>query len=195
MRTFLGLFAVLAAGLSLPAQDRSKPLVVVLIGPPASGKTTQADYLRLKYKLPVVTVEELIAQAKPGLRRGDKAVNELVRKHLETIDAARGFALDGYPATRAQADYLAGLLREKKLPSPVVIQIEVPDEVVYQRSAQRGEPGDKREIISRRLAEYRSEMAMIRSYYPDADIWTIDGTRPPEGVSATIRLLIEDRDD
>ncbi len=100
MRTFLGLFALLVAGLSLSAQDRSRPLVVVLIGPPASGKTTQADYLRLKYKLPVVSVEELIAKAKPGLRRGDKAVNELVRKHLETMDryttlAAEQLVADG----------------------------------------------------------------------------------------------------
>ncbi len=188
---------LVSAGLGEKPQP---PLVVVLIGPPASGKSTQADYLKRKYKIPIISVEELVANAPgggPGVRnswRGDPVLNDLLRKRIETINRDRGFALDGYPSTRAQAAYLDKLTRELHLPSPIIIQIHIPDHVVYERAAHRGGPDDKPENISRRLAEYHREMDMIRDYYPKANIWTIDGTRPPRGVSATIRLLIEDRE-
>jgi len=195
----------LVAAALLPAsaglgEKPQPPLVVVLIGPPASGKSTQADYLKRKYKIPIISVEELVATAQgggPDARnpwRGDPALNDLLRKRIEAINPARGFALDGYPSTRAQADYLDKLTRELHLPSPIIIQIHIPDHVAYERAARRGGPDDKPENISRRLAEYHREMDMIRDYYPKANIWTIDGTRPPRGVSATIRLLIEDRE-
>ncbi len=174
-----------------------KPLVVVLIGPPASGKSTQAEYLNKKYGLPVISVEELVAadsgSAGGELPRTASALDRLLRERLERTDTSRGFVLDGYPATREQADYLAGLVREFGLPSPIVIQIHIPDDEVRKRCAKRGGPEDEPEIVNRRLARYHEEMDMLRSYYPQADIWTIDGTRGVKGVSATVRVLIEDR--
>ncbi len=179
------------------AQVLGQPLVVILIGPPASGKTTQADYLNKKYKLPVVSIENLIAahtgNASVALKRSDPAVDELVKSKLSSIDTSRGFALDGYPATRAQADYLASLTEQMLLPRPIVIQIRIPDQVAHERARARGGERDSPEEIARRLSEYHREMDVIRAYFPKADIWTIDGTRPVRGVSATIRLLIEER--
>ena len=179
-----GLLAFLAAAV-LCAQTPEKPLVLVLIGPPASGKTTQADYIHRKYKIPVITVENLVS---PPLRRSDPAVNGLVRAELVKIDRIRGFALDGYPATRAQAQYLAGMLEEMKLPQPFIVQLNIPDDVVWERSI-----GRDRAEVERRLTEYHREMDVIRDYYPEASIWTVDGTRSVSGVSQTIRLLVEDR--
>ncbi len=186
------------AGAGLTAGDvLPKPLVVVLVGPPASGKSTQADYLDKKYGLPVISVEDLVAADKGA--RGDELprtsgrLDELLKQRLEQTDIGRGFVLDGYPATRAQADHLGRLVREFGLPDPIVIQIHVPDKVVRERCAKRGGPEDAPEIVSRRLARYHEEMDMLRAYYPEADIWTIDGTRGVKGVSATIRVLIEDR--
>ncbi len=180
-----------------PADVLPKPLVVVLVGPPASGKSTQADYLNKKYGLPVISVEELVAadsgSAGEKLPRTSPRLDELLKRRLEETDVSRGFVLDGYPATRAQADYLGRLVREFGLPSPIVIQIHIPDDVVRERCARRGGPEDAPELVNRRLARYHEEMDVLRSYYPQADIWTIDGTRGVKGVSATIRVLIEDR--
>ncbi len=75
----------------------------------------------------------------------------------------------------------------------MIIQIHVPDNVVHERCRLRGGPDDKPDIVERLLGRYHKEMDFLRSYYPEADIWTIDGTREPAGVSATLRLLIEDR--
>lgn len=179
-----GLVGLLAAAV-LCAQMADKPLVLVLIGPPASGKTTQADYIFRKYKIPVITVENLLTEP---MKRGDPAVNDLVRAEILKIDTARGFVLDGYPATRAQATYLAAMLDEMKFPQPFIVQLNIPDNVVWERSM-----GQNRAEVERRLAEYHREMEIIRNYYPEASIWTVDGTRSVSGVSQTIRLLVEDR--
>jgi adenylate kinase len=168
-------------------------VVLILIGPPASGKSVQGDYLRRKYGLATVSVEELIADSGAKLRRGDPRVNELVRRRLESLDLTAGLVLDGYPAVRPQADYLAGLLKQRGLPRPIVVQINVPDRVVFERARARGGAGDDPEEIARCLEEYHREMDMIRTCYPEGDVWTIDGTRTVEGVSATIRSLVEDR--
>ncbi len=191
-----GWLAVAATGL-MAGDVLPEPLVVVLVGPPASGKSTQAEYLKRKYGLPVISVEELVAAdagaAGDKLPRTSSHLDELLRERLQRTEISRGFVLDGYPATRAQADYLGRLVREFGLPSPIVIQIHIPDKVVRERCAKRGGPEDAPEIVSQRLARYHEEMDMLRAYYPKADIWTIDGTRGVKGVSATIRVLIEDR--
>ncbi|MBZ5596451.1 MAG: nucleoside monophosphate kinase [Acidobacteriia bacterium] len=100
--------------------------------------------------------------------------------------------LDGYPATKDQADHLATLVRELGLPSPVVIQIDVPDEVVRERLQKRKGPEDTPEQVERRLKDYHRELDTIRDYYPRANIWTIDGTRSPADVSRTIQVILRD---
>jgi adenylate kinase len=198
-RLILGVVGVVLTAATLAAQALPKPMVVVLVGPPASGKSTQAEYLNKKYKLPFVSIEHLL-EKKMGrgaegadLHRGDADLDGLLKEHLENMEVSGGFTLDGYPATRKQADYLTKLAREMNLPSPIVVQIHIPDHVAHDRSKSRAGTDDKPEIIARRLQQYHKEMDMLRAYYPEADIWTIDGSRDTRGVSATLRLLIEDR--
>jgi len=176
-RLFLICFAVLAA-----AQEASRPLVVVLIGPPGSGKTTQAEFLNRKYGLPVIGVDDL--RAKAGAK-----LNEALRSRIQAVGGQRGFVIDGYPATHSEADFLAALVKELKLPAPVVIQLDVPDNVVRQRLAGKEKP----ESVDRRLENYHREMDLVRQYYPQADIWTIIGTRTVKEVSQTIVTLVQDR--
>ncbi len=198
-RLILGGVGVILMAATLAAQTLPQPMVVVLVGPPASGKSTQADYLRKKYKLPCVSIEQLLetkmgkGAAGADLHRGDADLDGILKEYLEGMEVARGFTLDGYPATRKQADYLSELAREMNLPSPIVVQIHIPDHVAHDRSKSRGGIDDKPEIIARRLQQYHKEMDMLRAYYPETDIWTIDGSRDARGVSATLRLLIEDR--
>ena len=167
---------ILLTTLGISAQEAGQGLVMVLIGPPGSGKTTQAELLARRYKVPVVS--------------GDAALSDdAMRARLKALDVSRGFILDGYPATRHQADFLGVLVKEFKLPSPIILQLDVPDDVVRQRLAGK----EKAAVLEKNLAQYHKEMDLIREYYPQADIWTVIGTRPIADVTRTIVSLIQDR--
>ena len=178
--------------------------VIVLIGPPGSGKTTQSEFLRKTFGAPSITVEDLIksnpaALAKyetegvtAGTPQSNPALNDLVMDALSKIDLTKGVVLDGYPATKDQADHLAASVRKLKLPSPIVIQLEVSDNLVRQRLKARGRDDDTPEVIARRLKDYHRELETIKSYYPEANIWTIDGSLPAAQVSQTIQSILKD---
>jgi adenylate kinase len=199
-------FLVLAALtlVLLIAQAPEKRFVIVLIGPTGSGKTTQSEFLKKKYNIPTVAVDDLIrdnpaAMQKyktPGIDAGtpqtSEALNDLVRDRLAKMDLTKGVALDGYPATKDQADHLAALVRKNSLPSPIILQIDVPDEVVRKRLDKRQRSDDTPEQIERRLKDYHRELDMIRDYYPEANIWTIDGTKPVAEVSKTVAAILND---
>jgi adenylate kinase len=171
----------------------SKPLVVVLIGPPVSGKTTQADYLRKYRGLSIIAADDLRKAA--GAKASDPAaVDNLLLDRMRKADLTKGFVLDGYPATRAQADFLDKVVKELNLPSPLIVQLDVPDEVVRQRAKKRGAARDKPEMVDQALSTYHQELDLARSYYPKADIWTINGQREPSEVWATIKTLLADRE-
>jgi len=186
------------------AQTSDDRFVIVLIGPTGSGKTTQSEFIKREFGISTVGVDDLIkenpsalekyrtAGIDPGPPQTSPALNELVRARLSKMDLKKGVVLDGYPATKDQADHLATLVRELGLPSPVVIQIDVPDEVVRERLQKRKDSEDTPEQIERRLKDYHRELDTIRDYYPRANIWTIDGTRSPVEVSRTIQVILRD---
>jgi adenylate kinase len=186
------------------AASADRRFVVVLIGPTGSGKTTQAEFLKHRYGIPSLNINDLIrrnrgelnSEKTPGINEGSPqdslGLNELVRDRLKTMHTQRGFVLDGYPATKDQADYLGALLGELQLPAPVILQLDVPDAVARQRLNKRRRSDDTPAQIEQRLKDYHREMDMIRAYYPEANIWTIDGTKSPAEVSKTIVSILED---
>lgn len=161
----------------------AKPLVIVLIGPPASGKSTQAEFLVKRYNMALIARDTLARQA--GAR-----LDAALKEKIVSLNG-QGFILDGYPSTREEADHLAQLVKEMKLPNPLVIQLNVPDGVARERALQAGGAVKARFEID--LNQYKRELALARTYYPESDIWTVDGNRAPTEVSETIRLLIADR--
>jgi adenylate kinase len=184
--------------LALAALGADRSFVIVLIGPTGSGKTTQAAFLERRYGIPTIASDDLIKQnpqalAKyqtpgidPGVPQASPALNDLVHERLSRMDAKKGFVLDGYPATKDQADHLAMTIKELGLPKPVVILLDVPDKVARKRDKKRGRADDTPAEIERRLKEYHREMDFVRSYYPEANIRRIDGTRPVADVSKAI---------
>jgi adenylate kinase len=181
----IALLLLAAAAPTLRAVPPGEGLVMVIIGPPGSGKSTQAEYLRRKYQIPVISADDL--RAKSG--SGDAQLNSAIRSRVKEMDASKGFILDGYPSTRAQADYLNALVKEMKLPPPVILDLSVPDDIVRQRLSGKENPDQ----LEKRLADYHREMDLFRKMYPEADIWTVIGTRTPAEVSRTIVSLIQDR--
>src|ERR1051325_9088361 len=180
----------LALGMAAQTQRADRRFLIVLIGPTGSGKTTQAEFLKRRFGIPTISVEELIqanpaALAKyrePGITPGppqlNPAINALVAEKIAGLDLTKGVALDGYPASKDQADHLAALAGKLKLPAPIVIQIDLPDDVARQRTKKRQRADDTPDLIEKRLKNYHREMDMIRSYYPQANIWTIKGDKP-----------------
>ncbi|MBZ5591486.1 MAG: nucleoside monophosphate kinase [Acidobacteriia bacterium] len=176
------------AGASL-ADNR---IVVLLIGPPGGGKTTQAHKLSKKYEIPSITMSDLLkkdagwgkmgskkivkAEVESGELANDETADLLMRKRLLLDDARRGFVLDGYPATAGQADKLDALLKERGLPLPVVIYLDVPDDVARERMKRRHHADDSPEMIERRIAEYHHEAEFILDRYRGAQLHKIDGS-------------------
>jgi adenylate kinase len=199
-----GVLSTLLFGIAAQSQTADKRYLIVLIGPTASGKTTQAEFLKTRFGIATIAVDDLVlanpaALAKyrrPGITSGppqlNPAIDGLVADKLASSDLTKGIALDGYPASKDQADHLAALVTKLKLPPPIIIQLDLPDDVARKRLQQRQRADDKPELIEERLKNYHREMDMIRSYYPGANIWTINGDKPVAEVSSTIEAILKD---
>jgi adenylate kinase len=182
------------------SQIADKRHLIVLIGPTASGKSTQTEFLKKRFGIPAIAVDDLIVANPAALAKYrsagppqlNPAIDALVAAKIAGLDLTKGVALDGYPASKDQADHLAALATKLRLPPPIVIQIDVPDDVTRQRAKARKRADDTPALIEERLENYHREMDMIRSYYPQANIWTVNGNKPIAEVSSTIEAILRD---
>jgi adenylate kinase len=203
------------------------PLNVVFMGPPGAGKGTQAERFAQEHHIPKVStgdiLREAVAAATPlgvqvkalmdrGQLVGDDLIIGIVRDRLAEPDAARGFVLDGFPRTVAQAQALDRLLDGR---GPlIVVEIQVPDEELVRRVVTRricskcgrnvsafGADGraadrcsycggelvtradDSENVIRDRIKVYwRETQPMIAFYQSRPTYRAIDGAQPPERV-------------
>jgi adenylate kinase len=182
-----------------PAQQ-DQPPVIVLIGPPASGKSTQAARIQKRYRFAMITREQLM-QDDPALLarykqpdiqgvepRTDPVLNKLFLSRLEKTDLSKGLLLDGYPATKDHADFLKKVIADKGLAAPLVLQLDVPDDVARERLKGQSAP-----TLEQNLKDYHREMDFIGAYFPEADIVRIDGAKKPNGVFREIRQVLKQR--
>jgi adenylate kinase len=204
MRQMLTFVASLSAFvLALTAAPNSKPLILILIGAPGSGKNTQSAYLQKAYSLPVISADQLV-KANPDAvasiqtigvppidPRQDSIMNRLVQAKLKTIDTTKGFILDGYPATKDQADFLASLMQQTQYPSPLVLQLDVPDSVAKKRLAKSRNPDDREPMLTQAIEDYHREMGFIQVYYPNVNIKQVNANQTPEKVSQTIKAIVD----
>jgi len=125
---------------------------LVLLGAPGSGKGTQAQRMQARHGVPQVSTGDLLREAVARgtpLGRAAKAVMDagqlvaddvmlgIIRERLAQPDAARGFILDGFPRTIAQADGLAGQLADLGLSLDAVVLLDVNPDVLLRRMAGR----------------------------------------------------------
>lgn len=121
---------------------------VILLGLPGAGKGTQASRLVKERGLVQLSTGDMLRaavaaqtpvglKAKPVMEAGelvsDEIVNGILSERLDHDDARRGFILDGYPRTAAQADALDAMLTEKHLALDHVIELEVNEDALVDR--------------------------------------------------------------
>jgi adenylate kinase len=133
------------------AKPMAKPLALILFGSPGSGKGTQSKYLVEWLKIPQISTGDMLREhirAKDpiglaiqermaaGSLVSDELVNQLVFERINQPDAQRGFILDGYPRTPAQAEEMMRLLASRGA-AEVVIHLVVDYNVIISRMSGR----------------------------------------------------------
>lgn len=123
-------------------------LNLVLVGAPGSGKGTQSKLLLERHGLPQISTGDILRQAvKAGTKLGleakefmnqgklvpDELIMGLIEERLGLPEFAKGWVLDGFPRTLAQAKALSGLLEQLHESISKVVVIDVPDEVIFER--------------------------------------------------------------
>jgi adenylate kinase len=122
---------------------------IVLLGPPGAGKGTQAKLIAEHYGIPHISTGDILRdnvarrtelgrKAKEVMERGDLVsddlVNGMVAERIKQPDSGRGFVLDGFPRTVAQAEWLDGELAAQKDRKPtVVVDVDVSYNQLLQR--------------------------------------------------------------
>ena len=179
---------------------------LVLLGPPGSGKGTQAVRLKEHLQVPHISTGDLLraevaAGSKLGLEasvvmaRGELVSDAILLGMLEDrfsrADTANGFILDGYPRNRAQAQALDELLKKIGQPADVAVLLEVPSELLVERIAGRakaeGRADDTPESVRTRLKVYSDQTAPVIDHYRQHDILrAVDGVGSLDEVFARI---------
>lgn len=180
---------------------------LLIMGPPGSGKGTQAVRIADKMAIPAISTGDIFRynvkeltdlgkEAKTYIDSGDfvpdDVTNRMVADRLTHNDVANGFLLDGYPRTSGQVEALNTFLEETDESLTAVLVLEVPDEEIVERLLARaeteGRSDDTEELIKHRLELYHEETSDIIESYTDLGIvGRVDGTGAIDDV--TERLL------
>src|SRR5690349_11393677 len=137
-------------------------------------------------------------KAKAVMDRGelvsDDIVIEIIRDRLAKPDTGKGFILDGFPRTVAQAEALDKLLADLKIPLDAIIELVVDDKILLGRMEQRVKenPGavradDNPETFKKRQETYRKQTAPVSAFYEKTGrLSKVDGMKDKETVAAAI---------
>ena len=193
-------------------QGEESQVNIVLFGPPAAGKGTQAKRLVAQRHMVQLSTGDMLRAARAsgselGLRvasimdRGqlvsDEIVIALIEQSLPAAEAAGGAIFDGFPRTVAQAEALDSLLAGRGSGIDQVIRLVVDDEALKRRIAKRfaeeGRADDNPESFAVRLDAYNTQTAPLLPFYrAQGKLVEIDGMAPIDKVAAEIdRVLAE----
>ncbi|MFI5174032.1 MAG: adenylate kinase [Terriglobia bacterium] len=206
---------------------------MILMGPPGAGKGTQAARLMEHYRIAHISTGEMLREAVAehtplGLKAAaymeggqlvpDDLVIPMAVERLSRPECSQGFILDGFPRTRPQAERLDIELEKHHLSLNVVLLIDLPDGLIFERiTGRRMDPvtgiiyhatfnpppadvasrvvqraDDIDEAVSARLAKYHSvTAAMIPFYQQRGLLRRVDGNGSPEQVSERIMVALQ----
>ncbi|MBV8763413.1 MAG: adenylate kinase [Hyphomicrobiales bacterium] len=190
---------------------------LVLLGPPGAGKGTQAARLVAKYQILHLSTGDMLRAAseagtptglaaKEIMARGelvpDSVVVKIIEDRIAESDAAKGFVLDGFPRTVAQARSLDTMLAAKAQKLDAVIELEVDAEKLVDRIVKRAEEArrlglpvrkdDDPAVFATRLAAYRAQTAPVSAYYRETGLLkAVNGMEPIDAVTRALGTSLE----
>ena len=190
---------------------------LILLGPPGAGKGTQSARLVEKFGIPQLSTGDMLRaavkagtpvgkQAKAIMDAGklvsDDVVVGIVADRIEEPDAKKGFILDGFPRTVAQAEALDAMLAKKKLQLDAVVELKVDERALLARIQTRADDtvkaggavraDDNPQSFKIRLDAYKAQTAPVSGYYASKGVLkTVDGMAKVEAVATAIdRALV-----
>jgi len=190
---------------------------LILLGPPGAGKGTQAHRLVERHGIVQLSTGDMLRaavaagtpvglKAKAVMEAGglvsDDVVIGIIAERLEHDDARKGFILDGFPRTLAQAAALDDMLAERGLKLDAVIELVVDQTALVDRilrraeeTKARGEPvrkDDDPDVFRHRLDAYNRDTAVVAPYYRERrQLQQIDGMQPIDAVTKAISEVLE----
>lgn len=187
-------------------------LNIILVGPPGSGKGTQAERIIQKYGFKTIALGALLRQqvAENGANkvRIERYINsgqlipdslsfELVSELIGASPSTTSLLFDGFPRTIAQAIFLDNSLQEYHAKIDAVIFLEVSNQLLLQRLKHRAtmqarDDDQDEHKIQTRMQIYQEETLPILKYYQAQNkLHTIDGTRDVDQVTTAIQTIID----
>ncbi|MDR2512087.1 MAG: adenylate kinase [Bacteroidales bacterium] len=186
-------------------------LNLILLGPPGSGKGTQAEFIVDTFELNHISTgnclrKEIAEQTELGKKVqdimaaghlvGDEIVNAIIANHIKNNIEAKGFLFDGYPRTIAQAEYLDQFLAELDIPIVSAINLDVPDEELVRRIVYRGQASgredDNEETAWERINEYNRKTKPLIDFYTHQDkVEHLHGVRTITETNNLVKKIIE----
>ena len=184
---------------------------IILFGPPAAGKGTQAKKLVTERGLIQLSTGDMLRAARASgtelgkkvagiMDRGDLVSDEiviaLIEEQLDLNPDAKGFIFDGFPRTVAQAEALDVVLTKHKTQVDSVVRLLVDDEAllarVIKRFEQEGRKDDNPESFKVRLGNYNKQTAALLPYYKEqGKLSEVNGMDDIAAVSANVAKALD----
>lgn len=189
---------------------------LIVFGPPGAGKGTQAQRLAERHSIPQLSTGDMLRAAvtegtETGRRvdaimdRGelvpDDVVNQMVSDRIDQEDWRKGFILDGFPRTVAQAESLTAMLEQRGVRLDAVIELKVDETSLVERMEKRvadtlaaggtARSDDNRDTFVRRLDAYRNKTEPLLDYYRRRrELITVNGMQGIEDVAREIEEVL-----
>jgi len=182
---------------------------IVLLGPPGSGKGTQAANLVKEFGLTHISTGELLRQeVEAGTPIGkeveeviangnyvsDDIANEMIVRYEKENNNPNGYLFDGYPRTVSQAEFLDKMLVSQGYSISGAIDLDADDEVLVRRILNRGRSSGRRDdneaIARKRIKIYHEKTQVLETYYRDqGKLYLIQGDFPVEGTWEIVKAI------
>lgn len=187
---------------------------IVIFGAPGSGKGTQSDLLVNKYGFKHISTGDVLREeikngtnlgktAKEYIDNGQLIPDSLMINILagvyDSLCPCEGVIFDGFPRTIPQAEALKDMLKERNTEVSVMLELDVPDEVLMERLINRGKTSgradDNEATIKKRLEVYKTQTAPLTDWYgAEGKRNTVKGHGSLEEINAALCAIIDGLD-
>lgn len=189
-------------------------MILILLGPPGSGKGTQAAFIKNKLDVPHLSTGDILRKSvkdatdlgkivdkimSKGKLVPDTLVLDIIKERILEEDCKKGFILDGYPRNISQAESLKDVLEEINMEIDHIIFLDVDFDILQSRIKTRAKENneeirvdDTSEVLIKRLDEYKNQTAPLENYYNNYKNFNkINGMSSISNVSLEIEKLLD----